>query len=73
MTGTSETCLGHAADIDPVHVGQSQVEEDHLAGWGVECGGAGTDPVRRESVPGQAVPQGFGDGDIVLDQQHLHS
>jgi hypothetical protein len=65
-----------AAQIEPVHVGQAEIEQHHAERLGVDAG----EHLRALAMPGDAVaPRGqparheASDADIVLDQQDVHA
>ena len=60
------------ADIAPVHVGQTEIEQHHVVPVRGESTRTGGRVLDGEALRDEALHDGFGNRSIVLDQQDLH-
>lgn len=58
------------ADVDAVHVRQSQVEQDDIAVRTSQAVGAGGHVIDRQPEVSEPLGERFGDRLVVLDEQH---
>ena len=73
MIGTSDRARMLPTDVQPVHVGQAEVQEDDVRLVRLERSGAGRRPFDLEPFAPQALGERLGDRAFVLDDQHSHA
>lgn len=63
-----------AADVQPVHIGQAQIQQHQIRRhFGVgQAGGSGADMVHGEPLAPQPLGEGAGDPVVVFDEQQPH-